>query len=89
MLKLLWWTLPFSVIFLCSLTNVLAISEDEMESLLATYNQDSVELCRRSALSGWDVATDVGNQTKENEQVHIHFISYQYSIEPVFTFFLL
>lgn len=60
---------------------MLAISEDEMESLLAKYNQDSVELCRRSTLSRWDVATDVGNQTKENEQVHIriHFISYQYS----------
>lgn len=87
MFKLLWWTLPFSAIVLFRLTNVVAISEEEMETLLAKYNQESIERCRRSALASWNVATDVGNQTKEMEEVQKQFITLPIFMKFYFHFF--
>lgn len=75
MFKLLWWTLPFTVIFIFGITNgqEAEISEEAMDSILAEYNQKLIERCRRVTVSSWNVATDVGNKAKEDEKVRPFF----------------
>lgn len=61
----------FLVISLIACTNgqTTVISEETMQSLLAEYNELAVVTCNRVAEARWNVATDVGNKTKEDEKV--------------------
>lgn len=80
MFKLLWWTLPFTVILIFGTTNGQGaeISEEAMGSILAEYNQILIERCHRVTVSSWNVATDVGNKDKEDEKVRSCFLNPRY-----------
>lgn len=74
MLKILCWTLVFLAI--STFTDgqnqkSVPISEVEMQIILAEYNSKASELSHRTAEAAWNVATDVGNQTKVNEKVNV------------------
>lgn len=86
MFKLLWWTLPFTVILIFGTTNGqdAEISEEAMESLLADYNQKLIDRCRRVTVSSWNVATDVGNKAKEDEKVRPFFLKIKTNQEGIF-----
>lgn len=76
MLKIKWWPLALSVILTFTRAagqSPTLISEEEMQSLLAQYNSKATEYCHRSTEASWDVATDVGNQTKVDTKVMYHF----------------
>lgn len=63
MLKLL------ALLFLVVIANAAKLTEQELESHLDAYNIKSIEICRRSGLANWNVVTDIGNTTKEEEKV--------------------
>lgn len=70
MLKIVWWTLALLVSIIDGQNqNIAPISEDEMQSILAEYNRKASEFGHRSTEASWNVATDVGNQTKVAEKV--------------------
>jgi hypothetical protein len=46
-----------------------------MRVLLDTYNKDSAKLCNKLSKANWAVQTDVGNKTKEKEQVSFTGVS--------------
>lgn len=63
MLKLL------ALLFLVAIVNTAKLTEQELESHLDAYNIKSIEICRRSVLTNWNVATDIGNTSNEKEKV--------------------
>lgn len=54
--------------FSCSLSDAV-LTETEMRAKLSQYNTDALKLCNRNVKANWNVATDVGNKTKEKEKV--------------------
>ena len=48
------------------------LSEEEMRTILNTYDIDSKVFCNAQAKANWDVQTDVGNTEKERKQVSSH-----------------
>lgn len=45
------------------------LREDEMREKLEVYNDEARLMCRRRMIASWNVATDVGNASKEMEKV--------------------
>lgn len=65
-----WWIIPILATFSCTIgQSVKKLSENEMQSVLNDYNSKAIELCHQVQLASWDVATDVGNTTKEAAKV--------------------
>lgn len=42
---------------------------DDYEQLVAKYNELAVEKNRQATLASWNVATDIGNEAKEEQKV--------------------
>ncbi|XP_031624027.1 angiotensin-converting enzyme-like isoform X2 [Contarinia nasturtii] len=45
------------------------ITETELEQLLKHYDAMSMNVCNRAVIASWNVATDVGNKTKEEIKI--------------------
>lgn len=56
--------------FACSLSDA-ALTEAEMRLKLSQYNTDALKLCNREVKASWNVATDIGNKEKEEEEVRL------------------
>lgn len=63
--------MPKLLALLCLVAFAIAgkLTENELESHLDAYNIKSIEICRRTELANWNVATDVGSTAKQKEKV--------------------
>lgn len=86
MLKSLLWCLLFSAIIvfangqsesnaqqmgLDTVVTKAVYHEAEMVSILKEYNEEASKVCREQGLADWAVATDVGNEKKEEAKVRV------------------
>lgn len=58
-----------ALLFLVATAIAAKLTENELESHLEAYNIKSIEICRRTKLANWNVATDVGSTAKQKEKV--------------------
>lgn len=68
-----------------SSTDVSPISEQRLVDLLKKYDEKSSDVCNRAVIGSWNVATDIGNKSKEEIKVRKHTII-GYSIKNIMMF---
>lgn len=80
----MWW--PNAVVVAALLVSATICQEpnptdEEIRSLLESYNAEAVNLCNAQSTANWNVATNVGNNEYLPAQVRFEIISYSLLVQ--------